>query len=158
MGKLGGLLDIFVESGRELVEILEQGRQEITEIITSCFKEMVIEGKSEFKTSYEREEEANHKIAEARRVYDEARALLELQLKHTNQVLQDLGRLMLRIEEETVASWLKATMPFLETAGGEVAPRPEKAYDFLEYARSRRSAREHFGTSWTREQRFSSRP
>lgn len=49
---MGFFRDMF-ELGKELGEIVRDGSRELREISTDGFKEMVIKGNSDYKTSYE---------------------------------------------------------------------------------------------------------
>lgn len=68
---MGFFKEIF-SLGKELGEILSDGRKELTEIMTDGFKEMVIKGNNDYKTSFEKKDEAKSIVANARSKYNTA--------------------------------------------------------------------------------------
>lgn len=88
---MGFFKDMF-SLGKELFDVLDEGRKEFKELMTDGFKEMVIKGNNDYKTSFEKRDEANRIISSARsrynRTFQEVEAALHLvqqQIKHHYQ-------------------------------------------------------------------------
>lgn len=88
---MGFFKDMF-SLGKELFDVLGEGRKEFKELMTDGFKEMVIKGNNDYKTSFEKRDEANRIISSARsrynRTFQEVEAALHLvqqQIKHHYQ-------------------------------------------------------------------------
>jgi hypothetical protein len=75
MGFFRGIGDFFREVNdfrKELTDIAKEGAEDLTEIATDGFKEMVIKGNSDYKTSNEKKEIARQTVAAARADVEDA--------------------------------------------------------------------------------------
>lgn len=102
-----GVAEAFGELGKDLANLAKDSSQEFGEIMTDGFKEMVIKGNNNYKTSFEVEEEANRKINSANRRYNSAQNDLEKCISSTEDTLVELGKLKIKIQTETIDNWLK---------------------------------------------------
>ncbi|TLS54106.1 hypothetical protein FE782_01815 [Paenibacillus antri] len=84
---MGFFREMF-DLGKEFGQILSDGRKELTEIMTDGFKEMVIQGKSDYKTSFEKREEASGIISSARSRYNDTFKEVEAKIKQTEKLVE----------------------------------------------------------------------
>lgn len=73
MGFFRGIVEvgeIFADFGKEMGQVLSDGRKEFTELMTDGVKEMVIKRNNDYKTSYEKTNDANKLLCEARARYN----------------------------------------------------------------------------------------
>jgi hypothetical protein len=121
----------LMDSMDELREINAQFRQEMGELFTDGFTEIVFKGNTEWKDSYEREAEAARLIEGATGDYQEMRDALEKEIRNTDRALARLGKFKVDIQATTIARWLKAIWVFQPVTYNEKSFGREKVYDFL---------------------------
>lgn len=106
-GAVFGVAKAFGELGKDLGNLAKESTQELGEIMTDGFVEMVIKDNNDYKTSFEVEEEASKKINSANRRYNNAQSNLKKCISNTEGIMAELGKLKIEIQTETICNWLK---------------------------------------------------
>ncbi|UII56551.1 hypothetical protein LS684_03450 [Cytobacillus spongiae] len=105
---------ILVESGKELGGILSQGRKEFTELMTDGFKEMVIKGNNNYKSSYQKIEEAERIVSKARYHYDAVFGDVQLKLDALQQEVEAHYKYKVGLYEQLKKEYSNTVENFLQ--------------------------------------------
>ena len=77
-------------SAGELLRIIDDGKEEIKEVCTDGFNEMVIKGNTDYKTSFEIKEEADEKIAKSKTEFEKIYNYFNIYIEELNNRINTL--------------------------------------------------------------------